>query len=242
MLIKTRGIVFRAIKYSETSLIVDIYTEERGLQKYIVNGVRSPKAPLKAALFQSMSLVELVAYARTDKSLNRIKEIRPAHVYQQLSFDVSRGALGLFITEVARNVIREPEANPTLFALLFQTYLHLDQCETPVNNNHLFFLLELASELGFSPGIESGEPPNFLFDLQEGLFCELAPSHPYHLSPELSTSLWQLLQSERGNCYKVPLTRSERRGLLEGLLTFYRLHIENFQDVQTHLIYGRVFE
>ena len=47
MLLKTRGIVFRAIHYSETSLIVDIYTEERGLQKYIISGVHSPKARVK---------------------------------------------------------------------------------------------------------------------------------------------------------------------------------------------------
>ncbi len=41
MLVKTSGIVFRAVKYSETSIITDVYTRDLGMQTYIVNGVRS---------------------------------------------------------------------------------------------------------------------------------------------------------------------------------------------------------
>ena len=81
MLIKTRGIVFKSIKYSETSLIVDIYTEEKGLRKYLISGVRSKKAKTSAGLFQVMSLVDLVAYHRDDKDLTRIKAIKHNYVY-----------------------------------------------------------------------------------------------------------------------------------------------------------------
>ena len=52
MLIATRGIVFRTIKYSESSIIADIYTEARGLQSYYINGIRSEKAKLKAGLLR----------------------------------------------------------------------------------------------------------------------------------------------------------------------------------------------
>ena len=59
MLIKTRGIIFKSIKYSETSLILDVYTEELGLQKYIISGVRSKKARTTAGMLQIMSLLDL---------------------------------------------------------------------------------------------------------------------------------------------------------------------------------------
>jgi len=50
---KTRGIVLRAVKYGETSLVVTIFTEEFGIQSYLVNGVRSTRsARIKAASFQ----------------------------------------------------------------------------------------------------------------------------------------------------------------------------------------------
>jgi DNA repair protein RecO (recombination protein O) len=44
MVIKTRGIVLRAIKYSETSVIADIFTEQFGLRSYIISGVRTSKS------------------------------------------------------------------------------------------------------------------------------------------------------------------------------------------------------
>ena len=96
MLIATRGIVFRTIKYSESSIIADIYTEARGLQSYYINGIRSEKAKLKAGLFQPMSLLEIVAYAREDKSLNRIREARLTYAYQSIRFDGRKGTINLF--------------------------------------------------------------------------------------------------------------------------------------------------
>ncbi|MBK9016857.1 MAG: recombination protein O N-terminal domain-containing protein [Saprospiraceae bacterium] len=59
MLIKTRGIVFKAKKYSETSVIVDVFTEEKGLRSYIVSGVRSKRPTVSAGLLQPMTPVEL---------------------------------------------------------------------------------------------------------------------------------------------------------------------------------------
>ncbi|HRD83510.1 MAG TPA: recombination protein O N-terminal domain-containing protein, partial [Saprospiraceae bacterium] len=67
MLVKTSGIVFRAVKYSETSIITDVYTRDLGMQTYIVNGVRSARSKTGAALFQVMSLVEVVVYHRDDR-------------------------------------------------------------------------------------------------------------------------------------------------------------------------------
>ena len=93
MLIKTQGIIFHTKKYSESSLIVDIYTQEKGLRSYIISGVRSKKSKVSASLVQIMSLVDLVVYHRDDRDLTRIKEIKPAHVYQSLPFDVRKSAL-----------------------------------------------------------------------------------------------------------------------------------------------------
>ena len=70
MLIKTRGIIFKALKYSETSLILDIYTEEKGLRNYIISGVRNKKSKLKTGLLQPTMLVEMVAYEK-NKMNNR---------------------------------------------------------------------------------------------------------------------------------------------------------------------------
>ena len=41
MIIKTRGIILRTVKYSETSVIADIFTEGAGLRSYIISGMRA---------------------------------------------------------------------------------------------------------------------------------------------------------------------------------------------------------
>jgi DNA repair protein RecO (recombination protein O) len=62
MLHKTRGIVFRFTKYGESSIIVTIFTELFGIQTYIVNGIRSKNSKGKIALFQPLTLLDLVVY------------------------------------------------------------------------------------------------------------------------------------------------------------------------------------
>ena len=47
MLHKTRGIVFKTTDYGESSVIVQIFTEKFGLQSYIINAVKKPKAKNK---------------------------------------------------------------------------------------------------------------------------------------------------------------------------------------------------
>ena len=62
MIIKTRGILLKTTKYSETSLICKILTEERGLKSYIISGVRKKKGKTSAGLLQVMSILDLVVY------------------------------------------------------------------------------------------------------------------------------------------------------------------------------------
>ncbi|MFM7399399.1 MAG: DNA repair protein RecO, partial [Bacteroidota bacterium] len=74
MQLKTTGIVFRSVKYAETSVIADIFTEDKGLHTFIAGGVRSAKARMPYSLFQPMMVVDLVAYYRDDpNSMNRLR-------------------------------------------------------------------------------------------------------------------------------------------------------------------------
>lgn len=234
MLIKTKGIIFKAIKYSETSLILDIYTEEKGLQKYIISGVRSKRAKTKVGILQPTSLVEMVAYYRVSKPINRLKEIKAAHIYQTLPFDVLRGTMGLFMVELAQKTIKEEEANPYLFHFLFDQFYQLDIADQFPPNFHLQFMAELAKYLGFAPanGWSNNTP---YFDMQEGRFEQKEPLHQYTMEVLLSQKIHQLFQ------YENPiLTRKERQLLLEKLILFYRLHIENFTGLNTHTILKEV--
>lgn len=53
----TKGIVLHYYKYSESSVIVKIFTEESGLQTYVLKGVRNKKSKNKVNLLQALNLV-----------------------------------------------------------------------------------------------------------------------------------------------------------------------------------------
>ncbi len=240
MLIKTRGIIFRAVKYSETSIITDVYTEEKGLRTYIISGVRTKKSKVSAGLLQVMSLVDLIVYHRDDKDMQRIKEIKPAHVFQSIPFDVRKGAIGMFMVELARKAIREQEENQSLFHFLFQTFQHLDTTKEAIGNLHLCFMIGLSGYLGFLPEGEA-TPSKPFFDLREGVFTPESPHHSYVLKEEMALLFSQFLKTTPESCHHISINRSLRNELLQQLITFYRLHIENLQTINSHLILKEIF-
>lgn len=241
MLFKTRGIIFRSIKYSETSIIADIFTEEKGLRSFIISGVRSKKAKVGASMLQVMNLVEMVAYFREDKDLHRIKEIKAGHVYTSMPFDIVRGAVGLFMIELARKSIKESEENRKLFTFLYEVFRLLDTTENPVFNLHLSFMIELSGYLGFMPGGEYDEETP-IFDLEEGVFVNETPHHIHYLNKQDSALLHQFLNTAIWESHTIKIDRASRKELLNNLLLFYRLHIEDFQKINAHQILEEVLE
>jgi len=232
MLIKTRGIVFRTVKYGETSVISDIFTEEKGLCTFIGGGVRTAKARMPFNLFQPMTVVELVAYHRDHAGANRLKEVRASEVWQAIPFDLKRGAVAMFMAEVSRKSILEEEENRDLFDFLL-SYLHwLDITPHPIANLHLHFLLGFSEYLGFRPQAPEQEGAVF-FDLKEGCFSPMPPPHPFLLEPGQSQQMLGLLERPLEQAHEVSLSRTERKALLTKLLQFYQLHMPTFKDINT---------
>ncbi len=243
MLIKTRGIVFRTVKYGETSVIADIFTEDKGLHSFIAGSVRTAKARMPYNLFQPMMVVELVAYFRDEpNALNRLKEVRASEVWSRIPFDIRRGAVALFLAEICRKCIQETEENRDLMDFLLDNLRWLDQTTTPIANMHLHFLLQLCGFLGFQPQGDIDPEAVLFFDVKEGVFCLEEPLHGDYLPPDLSARMIALLYSPLEQCHEVQMSRSERKALLQKLLQFYQLHVPGFQGIHTPEILEMIME
>ena len=179
MLIKTRGIVLQHFKYSETSLIVKIYTEELGLQSYMVKGSRSKKSTQKPAYFQPLSLVEMVVYYKENKQLQTIKEIKSAYSWHDIPFNAQKQTVLMFLDEILYKTLREESPNKKLFSFIYNSLHWFDLEKEYFINFHIFFLLQLSRFLGFYPKESSGN--NDYFDLREGCFITQPPAHPFYI-------------------------------------------------------------
>ncbi|MEJ0055490.1 MAG: DNA repair protein RecO [Bacteroidota bacterium] len=150
MLHKTRGIVFRFTKYGETSIIVSIFTEMFGLQSYIVNGVRTKSAKNKIALFQPLTLLDLVVYYRENADILRIKEVKVLYAYQTIHQDIRKSAIAMFLNEFINKAVKDQSHAGEICEFLTGSLVALDEIQSP-ENFHLVFVLKLSRYLGFGP-------------------------------------------------------------------------------------------
>lgn len=240
MLQKTEGLVLRAIKYSETSLICDIYTREWGLRTYIINGVRRKNSRVAPGLLQPMALVDLVVYHNEDKDINRIKEIKPSYVYLRLPFDVACGAVGLFMTEVIQKTVKEPEPNTQLFDFLKDGYQYLDLTQQRITHYPIWFLVHYAAYLGLKPSVLALTDES-VFDYSVGEILAAAPDHHYYFSTHHTHLLAAFLELGVEASTELTLSPEDRRALLNDLLRYYQYHLENFGSLNSLTVLQAVF-
>jgi DNA repair protein RecO (recombination protein O) len=213
MLHKTRGIVFRFIKYGDTSIIVTIFTELFGLQTYIVNGVRSKNAKGKIALYQPLTLLDLVVYYKENASIKRIKEVRCLHQYQSLHSDIRKSSIAMFINEVLNKTVKEENHAQEQFDFLIDSLIFLDDQKTGYENFHLIFLVKLSRFLGFGA--------HHVKDVLQGIFS----------GQEEEEWIVQLIDADYGTA--LALTHAQRRSLLDILLRFYTTHIDSLGEIKS---------
>lgn len=213
MLHKTRGIVFRFTKYGETSIIVTIFTEAFGLQSYIVNGIRSKSAKNRIALFQPLTLLNLVVYHRPNANLERIKEVSCFHPYQQLMTDVRKSTMAIFLTELLNKTVKEDSHSAAMFDFIASTLVTIDLQKEGFENAHLIFMVKLSRVLGFGP--------QFVNEILGARMTEV----------ETEQVIQRLISAEYNQT--LVMSNAQRRAILDLLLKFYQEHIENLNDLKS---------
>lgn len=229
MLQKTRGIALSYIRYRETSIIARVYTEEFGLQSYVVNSVRTAKSKNnRIALFQPLTLLDMVVYHKPDRDLTRLSEVKTSCPFQSLPFDVGKSTIAMFVTEMLNKVLKEEASSPILFRFLAESILFLEEATINYENFHLIFLLKLSFFLGFGP--ENAR--EFESQLREN-------AYPFLPDDEMDTALNIMLRLPFGTAIK--LSRSARNELADALVTYYHIHIDSLGEVKSLPVLREVF-
>lgn len=220
MVFKTRGIVLKYFKYSETSIIVKIFTERFGLQSYIINGIRSKKAKSKIALFQPLTLLELVVYHKKNGTINRISETKCAEPFLTIPYEVKKSTIGIFIGEVLYKSIKEETESSEMFEFIHNSINILDHLNVNYENFHLQFLLKLTKYFGF--GIENATTFFSFLDSEEHIKAlNLLIREPYQNS--------------------IHITNTSRRMLLDEIVNFYKLNMDSFSEINSMKVLKELF-
>ncbi len=234
MILQTKGIVFQSVKYGDTSLVVKIFTEELGLQSYMVKGVRSKRAKLKPSLFEPLTLLDMEVYYKPNQNLHYIREARVDNPWHHIPFSNEKQSILLFLDEILYKCVREELPNKELFTWIYHSMIWFDLEEEHFLNFHLFFLFQLSRFLGFYPKSDVPASETILvFDLQEGGFLEHRPLHPYFTEGMAAQKLHLLMQSSTETLKTLHMTTKERRMVLDSLLAFYQLHLPELGKIKS---------
>ncbi|PVD52637.1 DNA repair protein RecO [Terrimonas sp.] len=235
MVFHSKGVVLRTVPYGETSIIALIYTELFGIQSYLINGVRTnKKSAVKGNLFQPAALLDMEVYHNELKNLQRIKEAKWHYLYQQVFFNIYKNAVAVFMTELLQKVLKQPETNADLYNFIEDAYIQLDQADAKTTSNYpAFFALHLTEFLG-SRIQDNYTAITPILDLQEGRFIQETPAHYFYSAGETAHAVSLLLKAlqphEAGD---IILNNITRRQVLDALMQFYILHVNDFGTMRS---------
>ena len=234
MLKNTRGIVLRSVKYGETSLVCTVFTEVFGVQSYIIKGVRSSKAKTsKAGLFQPGTLLELVAYQKSQQNLQFIKELQPFYIYGNLQEEVVKNSICLFSVEVLFRLLPEHAPLPELFQFCINYFINLDKLPTQeIPNFPVYFIMECSRLLGYNiSGLYTEETP--YLNLQDGAFTHIPPPKNL-LNEEDSKKLSAVLEVEALEALKtIEMNAICRHRILEWYIEFLQTHTQHLGNIKS---------
>jgi len=238
MLIDSRAIVLSTLRYSDSSVIARIYTEQVGLRSFLVRIGKGKNALLKMALLQPLSLIRISFNNDPRKNLLTPKTLEREQILNGIAFDTLKTCIALFMAEVVSRSIAEEEGNVAKFEFLRHSILLLDGEENGVSNFHLKFMVEFSRHLGFYPHYRGAG--QYYFDLSEGEFSAAEPNHPYFMNKEISDHFVNLIDLPFALHHSLVLNNQRRKVLLQKLVDYYRLHLAGMKEITSHKVLEEV--
>lgn len=236
-----RGIVIKTVKYGDSSLIVDLFTESRGRCSFMTSITRAKRSMRTSTFWHPLSMVEFTADVREGSSrLPRPQEVRSYYCYSTLTFSPVKSSVALFLAEFLCAALREEKTNAPLYKYIESSLQWLDTTSDPhaIANFHIVFLMHLSRFIGIHPNLEDETE---CFDMRSGCYTATRPFHPDVLLGAEAHSLPTLFRLSYATMHVAKLSRAERVRILNVLNHYYRLHIPSFPELKSIEVFHEMF-
>lgn len=240
MLEKSKAIVLNSLKYGESQMIVDLFTEIHGRMAFMVRVAQNGRAQMKKQFFQPLTLLDIEFDYRPARSLQKLKSATVAFPFRSLPFDMAKIAIALFVAEFTTHATRSEQADDALYGFVENSVRWLDACDTGFANFHIIYMLHLTRFIGFYPNADDYKPGDY-FDMRDGCFTASQPLHPDFLAPDEAQKIGLLLRLNYATMRLLRLTRDERNRCLDVTLAYYRLHQPGFPDMKSLEVLRELF-
>ena len=215
--IKTEAFVIRTSRYSETSLIVTLYTLKEGKVRCIAKGARRPKSPLAGKL-EPLNQIEVV-YIRGKSELYTVKECSFTHSRMGLREDLAKISSALRVLSIVDETQTLNDPHPEIFKLVADC-LNAIEISSNLHALILFFRTKLLIASGYAPDYSSCASCGGALKkyagynaVKNGFLCpDCAKKHQsFNISPGTLAVLKKMQKSKLGTAKKIKLSNPQQK-------------------------------
>ena len=150
---KASAIVIRTVEFSETSLVVTLFTREFGKIGALAKGARRLKGPFESAL-DLLALCRIVFLHKSSDALDLLTEAKLVRRFRPAGKDLSGLYAGYYVAELLNGLTDEDDPHPELFDLADEVLVALTAGE-PVAKWVVRFELCALRLLGHIPSLDA---------------------------------------------------------------------------------------
>ena len=236
---KSEAIVLKKIKFSDSSLIVQLYTKDKGKISALLKGARSAKSKIGGKI-DLINHVEVIFYNKEEKDLQLVTQVNLIDHYQNIKEDLEKIKYASSVCELLIKLIPDHEVNDRIFrgtvrilklinaakndeVLLFAQYL-------------LFFTKEIGFEISFnncsSCGKDLATVDGNAFSYSNGIVCNDC-SEDKLLTFQFSEELFNLFKCLTTKNNITSYKRSDAENIIFILEKFLIYHNSDFKGIKS---------
>lgn len=151
--VKSPGLILKKTPYSDTSLILKVFTRESGLVTLIAKGAKRPKSKF-AGLLDFFTLDQFIYPEKSKSEIHTLMDAALIRDFPRLKADPARQSLGHVFMELYLKYVAEPGVSHPHYEWLVEHLERIDEAGAESFDPILHlcdFLLGLCAVSGFSP-------------------------------------------------------------------------------------------
>jgi len=149
MKIKTHAFVLKTTIFKESSLIIRMFTREKGKSTYIVKAAMRQKSPNKA-IYQQLNEVEIDYSHHPKKQIHPVYSVKLVEDWENICTDLKKTVLCTSMLEIIDKSYDEEVPDADTYDTLKQVMSYFDSNSSNLNNAFYYFILHFLKNSGYN--------------------------------------------------------------------------------------------
>jgi DNA repair protein RecO (recombination protein O) len=235
-IIKTEAIVLSKINYSESSLIVSLFTKSNGLTTAIIKGGRRPKSKL-ASVVDVLNHIQIILYRKESREVQIISSADLISYHPNIKSKIELSSHAFAICELVKTLLVENESNELIFNGLVRILSLIENEAEPPEVLFGRFLIFFVKEIGYEINLETCVlcavelKPDYKISYISpiGFICSRCSEEKQMNNSELFNYLYCLKNRKKVNSFSERIYKTGN----QFLINYLKSHIESFKGLNS---------